>query len=159
MNLLYKLNEEIQSRHLSIDEKIRYIYLRLCEIFSFDTKWYYANYLNDYNTYRKIKNKYFNVKNIDEFEVVCHTIVPYIMEPLYRELVLVDLEIYESDSHTYASTIFQGKDYKLDLTGQSDLAYVKMGLMTKGFKPLMYAFDNEKDIILYNHLFFGNLLL
>lgn len=148
MNLLYTLNEEIENKHLNTDEKIRYIYLRLCQIFSFDTRWYYAYFLSGYKTYLEIKNKKFNVKNIQEYEVICHTIVPYIMEPLYKELLGIDLEVFSTDSHTYAVTNFDGEEYRLDLTGENDFTYVKMGLMTKGFKPLCYA--HEREQVLYD---------
>ena len=133
MNLLETLNNELYFKHLTDDEKIRYIYLRLCCIFSFDTRYYYASFFKDYDLLRKILNKKINVKNISDNLVICHTIVNP-LKLLIEEFTSREVELYRSVSHSYAYVNFMNNRYKLDLTGMNDLASVKMGLETKGFR-------------------------
>ena len=146
MNLLETMNDEISSKKLTKDEKIRYIYLKLCRLFSFDTRWNYACVIEDYKTHLNIRNKVFDIRNIDEFKAICHTFVPYILKPLIEEFTNVDVDIVERPGHTYAMTTFNNEKYILDPTGGYDLCNVKMHVYPTAFKPKDIRYD-------YNELF------
>ena len=47
MNLIEQLSKELSTLHLNDFEKARYIYLRCCEIFSFDSRYTYASFFDD----------------------------------------------------------------------------------------------------------------
>ena len=51
MNLIKTLDDELSQMHLTDFEKARYIYLRCCEIFSFDARWYFTDLLDDEKTH------------------------------------------------------------------------------------------------------------
>ena len=145
INLVYTFDKELSNKHYNDDEKIRYIYLRLCEIFSFDTRWFYASSFKDYETIEKILEKSENLKHVDSNLVICHTVVDY-LKPLIEMFTRRKVEIYRSDSHSFALVEFMRCKYKLDLTGMNDLAYVKMKLQTKGFRKEGFINPNLNEM-------------
>ena len=73
MNLLEKLNSELKDKHYNDLEKMRYIYLRTCELFSYDETYYTSLALNNEKLHQEIRNSYFDITNIDKFKVICYT--------------------------------------------------------------------------------------
>ena len=146
MDVLNMLSKEINDRHLNEDEAIRFIYLKLCELFSFDERWYYTNLFNDQKTHREILNRQYDLGNVTDFKTICHTFTPLILERILEELLDREVEIIESSSHTYAISEFNGEEYILDATNFYDLTRVKMGIKTRGFKPLMYSQTDDKHL-------------
>ena len=143
MNLLELLSSEISNMHLTNDEKIRYIYLRLCQLFSFDARWNYAWAIEDYKTHFEVKNKTFDITNIDDFKVICHTCIDYILIPLIENIVGVKADSVEKRGHTFATIKFDGTKYILDPTGGHDFCYVKMNVKTNLFRPDKVYYDYE----------------
>ena len=48
---------------------IRYIYLYVCNLFTYDIRFHYA----DYNFKTQIYNKEVDIKNVEDYEIVCYT--------------------------------------------------------------------------------------
>jgi len=47
MDLLKIINDELAKLHLTEFEKVRYIYLRTCELFSFDARYNFTGLFED----------------------------------------------------------------------------------------------------------------
>lgn len=129
MDLLETLQEELKNKHLSDDEKIRYIYLRNCQTFSFDTRWHYTALWNDLSLKLQLKRRTFNVHNIDDSLVICHSDAKSILKPLVQELTSYDCKIDGSLSHSRAVAVKGLRKIILD-AAYGDLARVKYGIET-----------------------------
>lgn len=146
MNLIGQLSDELDGRHLTDLEKARYIYLRCCEIFSFDSRWFYTCLFDDTELHNKILRKKFNIENISDELVICHSFSKYILKPLIDELTNLDSMIIKGDAHSYLYMNNDGQGWKLDAT-MGDLARVKLDLPTRGFTSGMIEQDLELDDI------------
>lgn len=146
MNLIGQLDSELRGIKLDDFEKARYIYLRCCEIFSFDARWFYTDLFDDEKLHKKILNKKFNLEDIDSNLVICHSFTKYILKPLIEELTKLDCDLIRNSTHSYAKINYYGQDWKLDAT-MGDLARVKLGLPTKGFTSGLVDYDLELDDI------------
>ena len=131
MNLIELLSNELKDKHLTEFEKTRHIYLRCCEIFSFDTRWYYTYLFDDDKLKEEIKTRQFNVENIITTLVVCHSNSKYILKPTIEYLTNLEVELHEG-GHSYLMLKYGDEYWRLDAT-IGDLARVKMGLTTEGF--------------------------
>lgn len=159
MNLIQTLDDELKQLHLNDFEKARYIYLRCCEIFSFDARWYFTDTLDDKKMYDKILNKKFNLEDIDTNLVICHSFVKHILKPLLDEFTNLDSKIVRGIAHSFITIKSNthscyGQEWKLDAT-LGDLARVKLDLPTKGFDCGISQYDVLIDEIDIN-LGFGN---
>lgn len=131
MNLLETLSDELKGKHYIEFEKTRHIYLRTCDIFSFDSRWRYAKLFNDEELLKQIHYKKFNVENIDDVLVVCHSVSKYILKTLIEELTNLEVQL-EEGPHTIITLEYGPDKWELDAT-LGDLARVKAGLKTNGF--------------------------
>lgn len=143
MNLIEQLDDELSQLHLNDFEKTRYIYLRCCEIFSFDSRWFYTDLFDDTDTHNKILTKKFDIENIDDYLVICHSFSEYILKPLIEKLTNLKCEIIRDDIHSSILMNCDNQYWKLDAT-MGDLARVKLDLPTKGFTSGVF----EKDILI-----------
>ena len=131
MNLYEILANELKDMHLNDFEKARYIYLRCCQIFSFDTRLHYTDLFNDTKLEEKIINKKFDLENIDSHLVVCHSFSKSILKPLIEYFTDLRVELHEG-GHSYVMLYDNNVAWKLDAT-VFDLARVKMNFTTDGF--------------------------
>ena len=143
MNLVEQLAYELKDKHFTEFEKVRYIYLRCCEIFSFDSKWHYTNLFNDTKLKEEIRNKEFDIYNIDSPLVVCHTVSKKILKPTIEELTNLEIDILEGE-HTMCELNYGAHKWGLDPT-IGDLARVKAKLRTNGFDADFRDYDKELE--------------
>ena len=145
MNLLDKLDNELKNKHYNDFEKIRYIYLRTCELFYFDARYYYVERFNK-KLYNKIINKKINITNVDDFSVICHSYSKYVLLKLINELTTANVLL-----HTGAHSFVKYKDdsgsiWNLDAT-LGDLSRVKVGIKPNGFTCLeSWNFNYQDDL-------------
>lgn len=139
MNLFDIIDRELRSKHLNEFEKLRYIYLKCCNIFSFDTRYYYMKL--DKNLEEEILNKKFDLSNIQDTLVICHTFVNEILSVLINEFTTLTPEI-NSGYHSYIDVKYSGTSWRLDAT-LSDLSRVKMNLFTTGFYAYRSNFSSQ----------------
>lgn len=132
MNLIKKLDEELSQKNLNDFEKARYIYLRCCELFSFDARWFFTDVYNDIELHDKLRYKKFDIENIDDDLVICHSFSEYILKPLIDELTTLDCRLHKDENHSCVFIKRNGTDWKLDAT-LGDLARVKLDIPTTGF--------------------------
>ena len=141
MNLVKMLADELKDKHLNDFEKARYIYLRCCEIFSFDARVYFTDLFDDSQLRNKIVRKRFNIENINEFLVVCHSFNRTILKPLIENLTNLKCDVVKDRSgHSYLIIEYLGNEWILDATNK-DLARVKLSLPTEGFTSCVEKMD------------------
>lgn len=147
MNLIQTIDDELKQIHLNDFEKALFIYLKCCEIFSFDSRWFYSEALGDYELHDRILNKKFDVENIDSELVICHTICPDILEKLIHELTVLDCRTVNYMGHSNVtidpSDECYGQSWKLDPV-LGDMPRVKLGIHTRGFEC---GIDNYKTLV------------
>lgn len=131
MNLLNQLDAELKNKHLNDFEKIRYIYLRTCELFSFDGKYYFPKNINE-EKYQEMLNRNIDITTLTDFLVVCHSYSREILFKLIRELTTATVTLHDS-AHSYV--LYEekpGYTWKLDAT-HGDFPRVKLRVKPTGF--------------------------
>lgn len=152
MNVLSTLDEELKGKNWDKETKARYIYLRCCEIFSFDSRYYYYAFLGDskdeMNAKLSLITRKINLEDVLDFRVMCTTYTYEIYNKLMEEL----LGICCSEGETKSSHVFpkflepmaEMYEIKADAT-KSDLIRVKMGLETHGYHPVDKCFRSAYE--------------
>lgn len=138
MNVLELINNEINNKNWTIEEKIRYIYIKSCSLFHYDST---------YNVLKKMKgrekevvkivNASINLENVENFNVICKSFTIYVLQILIEKLLNIKCKIKINKNHYYLIIYLNDKKLKLDAT-TGDLAYVKMNAKTIGY----YILDN-----------------
>lgn len=147
MNLLETIDDELRYRHLNDFEKARYIYLRCCELFSFDVRWKYSFITNDYKLNDELKNKRFDIENIDTDLVICYSFTRDILKRLINEFTILDCSVKDELGHVFLNMECDGHTWKLDATDNGDLARVKLNLPTVDFKSSIPDYELILDEI------------
>lgn len=133
MNLKEEITSYLDSHDYDDFTKIRWIYLYVCSIFSYDTKYIFAN-----NSLKKrIYTKKTDIMNVKEFEIVCYAISKVIIDvlELYKMDATLVREVGMENTHVYVVVEYNGKLVKLDPMIQHDTSRIKMGLKTLNFQP------------------------
>lgn len=143
MDLLTKLDDELKDKHLTDFEKVRYIYLRTCELFSFDSRYNFTSLYFDDQLYLDIINRTIDLNNIDNFLVVCHTYSKEVLIKLIRELTNANVAL-RTGKHSYVEYRDDTDSiWVLDATF-GDFPRAKMGIKTTGFSSEL---SNYKEIL------------
>jgi len=131
MNLLDFIDSELKNMHLNNFEKVRYIYLRTCELFYYDARYYYVEQFNK-KLYKQIVNKEVDITSVDDFSVICHSYSKYVLLKLIKELTTANV-LLQSGSHSLVEyKDDSGSIWILDAT-LGDLSRVKVRLKSTGF--------------------------
>ena len=135
MNIINELELIFNSNKMDDFTKIRYIYLYVCKLFSYDTRVVFALP----SLKKEIYEKELDVKNIKEFEIVCYTFSK-ILKDLLDHFGYKNEMIFDTDSRTFPHVhivAYLGKrSIMLDPTRERDVARVKLNLKTYGFKQI-----------------------
>ena len=99
MNLLNILDNELKNKHYNNFEKVRYIYLRTCELFSFDARYYFVEIFNK-KLFNNIIDKKIDITNVDDFLVICHSYSKYVLLRLVNELTTANVSLH-SGPHSF----------------------------------------------------------
>ena len=133
MNVLELLNSELKDKDWSLDSKARYIYLRSCELFSYDPRFKFCTFLeNSKQVEKQIMHNYIDLENLQDNLVVCTSHTISVLSEMLRTLLNVEVGI-KGNGHLW--TIFNDgkRNIESDATISSDLSRVKMGLSTRGY--------------------------
>lgn len=145
MNILETLNTELKNKNWTIEQKIRYIYLRCCTLFHYDPTYYILkNQENKKDEVEAIINKKIDPQNVEDFNCVCKNLAIDVFPILLNELLNVYCDITAQNGHYYNIAEVNNKKIKLDAT-TGDLSYVKMNATTIGYHPI----NNLSSIINY----------
>lgn len=134
MDLQEEIFKTLEGKEYDDFTKIRWIYLYICEIFSYDTRYIFANKKMKEDIY----NKKMNITNIEDFEIVCYTISRILVDALaafgYKAEIKRDTN--KELSHVYVVVEHNGYILKLDPTKRHDVTRVKMNSTTIDFESL-----------------------
>lgn len=134
MDLKSQVIENLDNKVYDDFTKIRWIYLYVCRLFSYDMRFPYASE----SLKKEIYNKELDIENIEDFEVICYSLAKVLVDTLAlygfeSEIVRTDLSKF-----THAYVIVKHKDFviKLDPTKRHDVTRVKMNSTTLDFTSL-----------------------
>lgn len=140
MNLLNdmykKLEKDFQNK--STISKIYFIYVRLCELFQYDSRWYWA--IGEEKLKEEIFNKEIDITNITSNKVVCSSFSKMFCE--LADLLLSNDENYDMSllqgelAHCFVITYLKDNTViKIDPLGRTnDFLNIKKGLPIQGIK-------------------------
>lgn len=140
MNLIEKVESAISNPDWDLYTKARYLYLKSCEYFTYDYRYYYG----DINLTRELLNKEIDLENITDNKVICGSWANQVYIPLL-ELIGINGEIVGTyTGHQYVKFLIDGKEVLADACGVSDLAHVKFHNNTRGFYPNHKHYDYDQ---------------
>lgn len=141
------LNELSKDDYKDDFVKIRYIYLIVCNTFTYDMRFIYTNNLDLKN---EIYNKDVKLDNVEDYEIVCYSFAKVLCEALSLYGLEAKIEREKSDSdfrHVYVIVKCNGSFIKLDPTKRHDSTRVKLNSSTLDFTNLDSSkqeyFDNK----------------
>lgn len=152
MNILQILNEELKNKNWSLEEKERYLYLRSCQLFTFDTRYYFLNpnmnslkINNSISLLDTINNEEIDLKNVTDNRVNCRK-----WSKAYKKMLEELLDVHaECVENLFEDHAFVSFGHKADATTNSDLTRVKMHLDTLGYElstsKEKFLYDNKSD--------------
>lgn len=148
MDLVSDISNNIKNQNFDKFTLVRYIYLYLCQVFSYDSRFLNKNNAKLRN---EIYNKKIDIRNVNDFEIICDTFSHIIVDILKLYDIDATIETEQTDSyykHTYVVTEVDGYKLKLDPTKKYDTARVKLGIPTLGFIDLTKKPEFSYDIAL-----------
>lgn len=148
MDLLEIIEQELKSKHLTDLEKARYIYLRTCELFSFDGRYYFQEFINDSEFQDMLRR--IDITNVSNFLVICHNYSQDVLARLIREFTAATVSVHQS-VHSYV--LYEESPchiWTLDAT-YGDFPRIKLGMIPSGFQGLRKG-DNQRIIDIDNIL-------
>ena len=147
MNLIEEIELAFKNNNFDDFTKIRYIYLYVCEKFSYDSRFMYARP----NLKQEIYEKELNVKNVQEFEIVCYSYAKILRDILdhfgYKSEILREKDARGSTPHAYVVAFLGNRKIKMDPTIKHDTTRVKMNAGTYEFTALTDDSTFEDDLI------------
>ena len=144
MNLKNKILNELSKDNYKDDfVKIRYIYWQVCNTFSYDIRFMYANQ----DLKNEIYNKKINIDKVEEYEFTCYTFARVLIDAL--ALYNFNAEIVRENngvfSHVYVIVKYKNHVLKLDPTKRHDNTRVKIQSNTLDFVDLDYQDTTFND--------------
>lgn len=141
MDVLQLLDNELKTKsNWSLEEKARYLYIRSCQLFSYDERYTYMIFKNMYDL-KGLKDeivlKEIDLRNVTktDFLVVCTRYSRYVLPVLLEEFLDITCNV-SGKGHEYNTFDLGLSRYIADATNRCDLERVKMGLRTKDYYDL-----------------------
>lgn len=153
MDVLELLSGELKDKHWTLEEKVRYVYLRICEIFIFDYRYRLAPLLPNKNEIiEAIGNQKIDLRNLTDRRLVCPTYTESVINVILNELFSLVCNKERSGDHVYPTCLINNQKITLDATIM-DLLRVKMKLTTNGYEPVGLS-DEDPNALnsYYKHL-------
>lgn len=136
MDVLQLLDDELKKKNnWSLEEKARHLYIRSCQLFSYDPR--YRLFLKLYSREKvsEIVLRDINLRNVIDFRVVCTNYSRYVFKGVAEELLNLQVDVCGS-GHEYNMIKLDNSRFIVDVTNECDLERVKMGLRTEGYYDL-----------------------
>lgn len=152
MNLKEILKSKLENNYQNLDTigKIVYIYKKLCEVFQYDCRWYWA--IDDQPLQIEIYERKLDIENLEDIKVVCTSfsdIYCNIVNSLLTKEEDYDISLpYGELSHCYSITqLMDGTTIEVDpIDGTDDFLNVKKGLPFRGLK--IYTREDDGEYLL-----------
>ena len=134
MDILEKIEMFFEQNKLDDLAKVRYIYLYICNLFSYDTRYMFGTTtLKEEIYYKEI-----DVRRVEEYEIVCYTysrVLQDVLKYFGYDSEIKKEESYNGMGHAYLVVNCNGRMIKLDATKRHDSTRVKLDLETYDFRP------------------------
>lgn len=138
MNVLNRLDKELQNRsHFTLSQKKRYLYLRICQMFSYDSRYHYCDLLESKERKalkEEILGKKTDLENVTDFTTVCKDYA----ENIYPRALLELLGIKSNsvgEGHCWVEFEEKNQTMMADAT-QGDLTRAKFKFATRRYHPV-----------------------
>lgn len=144
MNVLELLSKEIVRDDWTLEDKTFYLYLRSCQLFSYDPRYkFYEEVLNNKYMLNQIENNVIDLENVNNNYVICYSHSEVISEILNKLLGVIALK--KGMGHSWVEFNDGVRNIEADSTIGSDIARIKMGLISHGYNPVFkeYGFNNK----------------
>lgn len=160
MDVLELLNGELREHDFTLKEAMRYLYLRSCELFTYDARYDFLDLFPDELEIKKdFRNRMIDLREVEDNRIICTTYAREVFSKIVQELLGFETHVLGC-RHSYVK-FYDGECWwKADATISSDLARVKMSLSTRGYLPILtdsnYADQLRKvdQKIAYIHTFY-----
>ena len=139
MNFIEKVQLGISNPEWDLYTKARYLYLKSCEYFTYDYRYYYG----DISLTRELFNKKIDLENVTDNKVICGSWANQVYLPLLELIGIEGKLLGTYTGHQYISFLINDMEIKADACGILDLARVKFGNSTAGFYPNYKYYDYE----------------
>ena len=97
MDVLQLLDNELKNKSdWSLEEKARYLYIRSCELFSYDLRYKWNSFRKIYGEdkiEKQIVNRKIDLRNVEDFRVLCTSYSRYVFYKLLEELLGLKVKI------------------------------------------------------------------
>lgn len=131
MDVIGTIDSELKTKNYNEFQKLRYIYIRGCQLFYFDSRWTFAKKFDDTELLKAIADRKIDLTNVDNFDVVCRSFAREVVVPLVGELTNLDPKLNEGVNHSNVMVRCMGEDFILDGT-RDDLSRLKLNFMPTG---------------------------
>ena len=126
------LDCELKNKNWSLEEKARYIYLRSCELFSYDPRYCFSPIVkNGLQLEKNIFNRKIDLENVENFDVVCSSHAE-VLDQLFTQLLNIKTTIVLGP-HVFNQIIINDLEFEMDPSIFLDFTRVKMGLRPEGY--------------------------
>ena len=98
-----------------------------------------------HNNINQIRNRILDLENLVDNHVICTTHAKEVFSKIMQELLGIDCKL-EGKSHIWTTFNDSKRIINADATISSDLARVKMGLTTVGYRTAMNAHTFKDDV-------------
>ena len=144
MNILDMLSKELAHLDLTLEEKARYLYIRCCELFTYDPRYRFCDSIpNGDKLKQEILHKKIDLENVTDNWIVCTSHINEVYIKLLKILLHIEAVPIISGKdciHVWAKFKIEEKTMKADsaLKLCSDLTRVKMRLETQEYHTVPY---------------------
>ena len=149
MNVLSLLNNELKDKNWTLEEKSRYLYLRSCQLFSYDQRYLFWDQIpNGIEFLEKIRNASISLEDLQTNLVICRTHISSVLFTIFKELLNLSLN-FSNGPHVYGIVFINKQEMRLDSTEYYDLFRAKLKMTTYGYHP---SAESHNNTCFCNHL-------
>lgn len=147
MNVLALLETELKGKNWSLEEQIRYVYLRSCQLFSYDKRYDFCFLFDDgFQRQQQILNQKIDLEKVEDFHIVCSSWSREVFKMLLLELFQMNSKII-GEAHQYVLFSLNNKKIRADACLTFDLTRAKMGLRTIAYYPKSQLTEYEDELM------------
>lgn len=139
MNVIEILSKELEDKDWDESQVARYLYLRSCQLFSYDPRYNASESLSNYEKIQfNILNRSIDLENVEDNTAVCFSH----SDQIYTKLLMDFLSL---TGLAGVSTIFNLGDQKIRAYAPPDFIRAKMHCSTLGYQPSIILGNKKKS--------------
>ena len=147
MNVVSIIGDELGRKNWDLEDQIRYVYNRSCELFTYDERYRYV----DSKLKEEIAHREIDLENVTDNRVICYTWSRSVFAPLMKKLFGIKTSTVGDEFHEGIIFNLGDTTFLADANLHGDITRVKMKVSTNGYYPLGRSYDygdilRERDI-------------